>query len=116
MPRSRTGDRIAVLATLPTTCGPTMALIRERAALAGAEPEISSEVIDGAFAAVSSATAPRTIGSSPRRSSGIAAEVDVVVLAQASMASAAEAVAVDVPVLTSPRPGVERLAASLARD
>jgi hypothetical protein len=38
------------------------------------------------------------------------------VLAQASMASAAEAVAVDVPVLTSPRLGVERLAASLATD
>ena len=38
----------------------------------------------------------------------------VVVLAQASMASAAEAVSVEVPVLTSPRLGVQRLAESLA--
>jgi hypothetical protein len=38
----------------------------------------------------------------------------VVVLSQASMATAAEAVSVDVPVLTSPRLGVERLAESLA--
>jgi hypothetical protein len=44
----------------------------------------------------------------------LAAEVDVIVLAQASMASAAEAASVDVPVLTSLRPGVERLRDILA--
>ena len=45
------GSRIAVLATLATTLTPTTALIRERAAMVGATPEIASEVIAGAFAA-----------------------------------------------------------------
>ena len=105
------GTRIRVLATLPTTCRPTLALIEERAALVDVEPELSSEVIEGAFAAVSSgdrATHDRLVGEAIQRA---AAEADVVVLAQASMASAASAVRVDVPVLTSPRLGVERLAA-----
>ncbi|WP_109209060.1 MULTISPECIES: aspartate/glutamate racemase family protein [Microbacterium] len=110
----RAGRRIRVLATLPTTCRPTLGLLQERAVLAGVEPEFTSEVIDGAFAAVAGgdrATHDRLVAAAIERG---AAEADVIVLAQASMASAAEAVSVDVPVLTSPRLGVERLAASLA--
>ena len=109
-----TGDRIAVLATLVTTSGPTTRLIEERAQLAGRNPSITSVVIDGAFAAVSSGDRPthdRLVAAAIERG---AAEADVVVLAQASMATAADAVSVDVPVLTSPRLGVERLAESLA--
>ena len=109
-----TGDRIAVLATLATTSGPTTALIRERAELAGRTPEITSEVIDGAFAAVSSgdrATHDRIVAAAIER---VAPGVDVVVLAQASMASAAEAADVDVPVLTSLEPGIKRLSEAVA--
>ena len=112
----RAGRRVRVLATLPTTCRPTLGLLQERAALAGVDPEFSSEVIEGAFAAVASgdrATHDRLVAAAIERG---AAEADVVVLAQASMASAAEAVSVEVPVLTSPRLGVERLAASLLSD
>lgn len=108
------GRRIRVLATLPTTCRPTLGLIEERAALAGVAPELSSEVIDGAFEAIVSGdreTHDRLVGAAIQRG---AAEADVIVLAQASMATAAEAVSVDVPVLTSPRLGVERLAGSLS--
>lgn len=104
-----TGDRIAVLATLPTTLEPTLALIGERAALAGARPTVVSEVIDGAFAAVSGgdrASHDRLVADAISR---VAADSDVVVLAQASMASAADAAHVDVPVLTSLRPGIQRL-------
>ena len=104
-----TGDRIAVLATLPTTLEPTLALIGERAALAGAGPTVVSEVIDGAFAAVSGgdrASHDRLVADAITR---VAADADVVVLAQASMASAADAAHVDVPVLTSLRPGIQRL-------
>ena len=107
------GRRIRVLATLPTTCQPTLGLIEERATLAGVAPELSSEVIDGAFEAIVSGdreTHDRLVGAAIERG---AAEADVIVLAQASMATAAEAVAVDVPVLTSPRLGVERLAGLL---
>ena len=111
----RAGRRIRVLATLPTTCRPTLALLRERAAAADASPELTSEVIEGAFAAVAGgdrATHDRLVAEAIVRG---AAEADVIVLAQASMASAADAVRVDVPVLTSPRLGVERLASHLAR-
>ncbi|WP_106815158.1 aspartate/glutamate racemase family protein [Microbacterium timonense] len=109
----RSGRRVRVLATLPTTCRPTLGLLQERAALAGVEPEFSSEVIEGAFAAVAGGdreTHDRLVAAAIVRG---AAEADVIVLAQASMASAADAVTVDVPVLTSPRLGVERLAEAL---
>ncbi|MEH3089358.1 MAG: aspartate/glutamate racemase family protein [Microbacterium arborescens] len=108
------GHRVRVLATLSTTSRPTIGLLHERAALAGRTPEISDEVIEGAFDAVVSgdrATHDRLVGAAIERG---AAEADVVVLAQASMAGAAETITVDVPVLTSPRLGVERLAAALA--
>jgi aspartate/glutamate racemase len=110
----RAGRRVRVLATLSTTSRPTIGLLRERAALADLHPEITDEVIDGAFEAVASgdrATHDRLVGAAIERA---AAEADVVVLAQASMAGAADAVSVDVPVLTSPRLGVERLAAHLS--
>jgi Asp/Glu/hydantoin racemase len=103
------GRRIAVLATLRTTLTPTTALIRERAVLVGASPEIESEVIDGAFAAVSGgdrSTHDRLVGAAIERA---ARSADVVVLAQASMAGAAATVIVEVPVLTSLEPGIRRL-------
>lgn len=108
------GPRIAVIATLPTTLAPTTALIAERAELSGAAPEIISEVVDGAFAAVASgdrATHDSLVAAAIER---LAARADVVVLAQASMASAAAGASVDVPVLTSLEPGITRLRDALA--
>lgn len=108
------GDRVAVLATLPTTLTPTLGLLRERASLAGRSPEFVSEVIEGAFAAVSGGdreTHDRLVAAAISR---VAPRVDVVVLAQASMASAAAAVEVDVPVLTSLEPGIRRLSETVA--
>ena len=107
-----TGDRITVLATLPTTCAPTSRLIQERADLAGRRPEIRSTVIDGAFAAVSGGdrtTHDRLVAEAIAEAAPTA---DVVVLAQASMASAVpgpEEGAVQVPVLSSLQSGVRRL-------
>ena len=112
----QSGERIAVLATLPTTCAPTVALLQERAALAGVERDITSEVIDGAFAAVSGGdrgTHDRLVAAAIER---VAPSADVVVLAQASMASAADAALVDVPVLTSLEPGIQRLRDRLAAE
>lgn len=109
-----TGTRIAVIATLQTTLTPTVALLRERAELAGVAPTLTEEVVDGAFAAVSSGDRARhdeLVAAAIRR---LAAEADVVVLAQASMASAAEAVDVAVPVLTSVGLGIARLAEQVA--
>ncbi|WP_243074419.1 aspartate/glutamate racemase family protein [Microbacterium sp. SS28] len=103
------GSHIAVVATLPTTLEPTVGLLRERAALARRDPSIAAEVVDGAFAAVSSGDRPthdRLVAAAIER---LAETADVVVLAQASMASAASAARVGVPVLSSIAPGIERL-------
>lgn len=103
------GERIAVVATLATTLAPTTALIRERAELAGRAPEVLSEVVDGAFAAVADGdreTHDALVAAAIER---LAGRADVVVLAQASMASAAAAADVTVPVLTSLEPGITRL-------
>lgn len=110
------GQRITVLATLATTCEPTVRLLRERAALTGAAPTISSEVIDGAFAAVASgdrATHDELVASAVDR---VAAHSDVVVLAQASMASAAASARTAVPVLTSIEAGIERLRSTVSEE
>jgi aspartate/glutamate racemase len=104
------GSKIAVVATLETTLTPTVALLEERAAVAGARVEISRELVDGAFAAVSAgdrATHDELVGQAITR---VAEWADVVVLAQASMASAASKVSVRPPVLASPELGMRRLA------
>jgi Asp/Glu/hydantoin racemase len=109
-----TGARITVLATLPTTCGPTSRLIAERAQVAGLTPTIRSVVVEGAFAAVSSGDRPRHDLLVAEAIRNAAADSDVVVLAQASMASAAEGIEAGVPVLTSLESGVRRLQQLLA--
>ncbi len=110
------GSRITVIATLPTTCAPTSRLIDERARLAGKEVQLTSIVVEGAFAAVAAgdrATHDALVGAAIERA---ATQADVIVLAQASMAGAADAVSVSVPVLSSIAPGIRRLAALLADD
>lgn len=109
------GARITVIATLATTSAPTTALLHERAALLGTSPTISGVVVDGAFEAIVSgdrATHDRLVGDAIISAS---ADSDVIVLAQASMAGAADAVSVDVPVLTSLELGIRRLGDFLAR-
>jgi Asp/Glu/hydantoin racemase len=107
----RTGDRISVIATLPTTVQPTAALLRERAELHGRDVQIDEVVVPGAFEAA-------VAGDRARHDTLVADAItaatgDVVVLAQASMASAAEGLALPVPILTSPERGVRRLAENL---
>lgn len=107
----RSGDRISVIATLPTTVQPTAALLRERAELQGREVQIDEVVVEGAFEAA-------VAGDRARHDSLVAEAIkaasgNVVVLAQASMASAAEGLEVPTPILTSPERGIQRLAEHL---
>jgi hypothetical protein len=109
--------RIAVLATLAATLGPTGRLIEqaiERAVEeAGPAVEVTASVVDGAVAA---RDAGDQAGHDRRiRDAVAAADADVVVLAQASMAAAAADAGTTVPVLTSPRGGVAALAAAVLR-
>ena len=105
--------RIAVLATLAATLGPTGRLL-ERAA-GDADVVVSSTVVDGAVAARNAgdqATHDRLVADAV---TAAGADADVVVLAQASMADAAAGAAVPVPVLTSPEGGIAALVAALGR-
>jgi Asp/Glu/hydantoin racemase len=101
-----TGARIGVVATLPTTLEPTVALIKRQAALAGKEVEVISTLCEGAFGAVAkgdTATHDRLVTAGIRE---LMPQVDVIVLAQASMARAANAIPEaerSVPILSSPQ-------------
>lgn len=105
-----TGGRVGVLATLAATLRPTGDLLRRESG--AASPEIVESVCPGAFEALRSGDTERhdaIVGAEVRR---LAAEVDVLVLAQASMARVvANLPAGEVParVLTSPRSGVRQL-------
>jgi Asp/Glu/hydantoin racemase len=116
----RSGARVGVLATLATTLGPTTRAVQRAAARQEAEREVVPYLCEGAFEALRSgdpARHDRLVLDGFRELSG---EVDVVVLAQASMARiVAEAAqghdAPGVPVLSSPRSGVAQLAGTSAR-
>jgi Asp/Glu/hydantoin racemase len=110
-----TGGRVGVAATLPTTLEPTAEIIRRAAERAGRKVDVTTELAEGAFQALREGRAEQHDVMVMEALRALAARVDVIVLAQASMARAiagADAVEADgrrVPVLTSPRLGVERL-------
>jgi Asp/Glu/hydantoin racemase len=104
------GKRVGVIATLNTTLAPTAALVRRKAREAGKQVDIVECLCDGAFEAVmagDTATHDRIVGAAlTEKLNG----VDVIVLAQASMARVLEALpqgAVKAPVFASPELGVK---------
>ncbi len=109
--------RIAVLATLGSTLGPTGRLVERAAADAGVAEtvEIDVLVVDGAAAARDAGDGARADQLVARAVAEAAADVDVVVLAQASMAGAAALAEPAAPVLTSPAGGVAALVEVLGR-
>ncbi|MFL6055496.1 MAG: aspartate/glutamate racemase family protein [Actinoallomurus sp.] len=106
------GRRVGVLATLAATLKPTRDLLVRKAAEREGSPEIHESVCPGAFEALRGGDPDRhdaIVAAEVRR---MAAEVDVLVLAQASMARVVDALPaeqVPVPILTSPRSGVRQL-------
>ena len=107
------GRRIAVVATLPSTLEPTVALIKTRAAAAGRDVELTSQVVEGAFQAVMSGDGVKHDALMGQALRTLGATVDVIVLAQASMARVVDtlpAEAKPVPILSSPRSAIEHLA------
>jgi Asp/Glu/hydantoin racemase len=113
----QTGRRIGVIATLPTTLEPTSDLVRRRAALAGQEIELTSVLCEGAFEALMSGDAARHDTLVAAALKELATKVDVVLLAQASMARVVDTLAPAdrvVPILASPGIAIRHLAAELA--
>ncbi|OQP38798.1 Asp/Glu/hydantoin racemase [Niastella yeongjuensis] len=112
----RTGKRIGVIATLSTTLGPTSDLVKRRAAVAGKEIELQAVLCEGAFDALMSGDGAKhddMVGKALRE---LSTKVDVIVLAQASMARVADALAPEdkkVPILASPGIAVQHIASLL---
>jgi hypothetical protein len=104
----RIGRRIAVTATLSTTIPPTMDLLAEAARDAGREVELVPIVFEAARAKFIEGDAEGYLRVIVGGLQDAANEVDVIVLAQASMAPAlAECGDIDIPIMTSPRSGLE---------
>ena len=78
--------RIGVIATLSTTLEPTADLIQRRAALAGKKIELTSKLCEGAFEALMSGDGATHDAKVAAALKELSQQVDVIVLAQASMA------------------------------
>jgi len=109
------GDKVAVVATLPTTLDPTVRLIQRKAHDAGKQIEVHRYLVDGAFDVLMT-------GDSEKHDQMVSAEIeraaqesDAVIMAQASMARLAPKLEgkVTVPLLSSLSTAVEELARAL---
>ncbi|MET3475101.1 Asp/Glu/hydantoin racemase [Variovorax atrisoli] len=111
----RTGPRVLIAAALESTLAPTKALVLSAAQDAGIAVQPALLFVKGAwphFEAGDSARYIETLASAIRAAS---AEADVVVLAQASMAPVADALAdLGIDVLSSPAPGTAHAVALAA--
>ena len=108
-----TGRRIGVVATLRTTLEPTADLIQRRADKAGKPIELTSRLCEGAFDALMSGDAAKHDALVTAALKELSQSVDVIVLAQASMARVVDGLpAADkrVPILASPAIAIEYLA------
>jgi hypothetical protein len=102
-----------VIATLPTTLEPTSDLVRRRAAILNQDVEITSKLCEGAFEALMGGKPEihdQMVASALKE---LAEKVDVILLAQASMARVVGQLSEadkKVPILASPEIAMEFLA------
>ena len=111
-----TGKRIGVIATLSTTLEPTADLIQRRAAKAGKVIELTSRLCEGAFDALMSGDAAKHDAMVAAALKELSKQVDVIVLAQASMARVVDGLPAEdrkTPILASPPIAVDYLATVL---
>lgn len=103
-----TGERIGVLATLPTTLAPTVRLIAGTAAANQKKVEIVDGLAEGAFAALVSGHPEEHDSMLLETARLVGGSVDVIVLAQGSMARMEQKIkeATGKTVLSSPESGV----------
>ncbi|HEX9151814.1 MAG TPA: aspartate/glutamate racemase family protein, partial [Flavobacterium sp.] len=106
-------NKIGVIATLPTTLEPTSDLVKRRAAVAGKNVMISSKLCEGAFEALMSGDTAKHDEMVAAALKELMKEVDVIVLAQASMARVVDGLTDEekrIPILASPAIAMKKLA------
>jgi Asp/Glu/hydantoin racemase len=106
----REAKRIGVMATAATTLGPTVALIKEKAALQGKGIEVHESLAKEAFEALMRGQKDLHDARVLSACRDLAPQVDLILFAQASMTRLAHAVseATGLRVLTSPRLAIEQ--------
>ncbi|MGY0488735.1 aspartate/glutamate racemase family protein [Streptomyces sp. WG-D5] len=107
------GERIAVVATVRSTLGPTLDLVEEEARRAGRAVRAQTVFVDGAWELFLAGDRDGYLALVATAVDGIA-DADVIVLAQASLADAAGLTRTALPVLSSPRPGLDAAASECA--
>jgi Asp/Glu/hydantoin racemase len=111
------GERIGVAATLSTTLGPTAALIERKASASGKNVKVVSKLCAGAFEALLAGDMARHDALVSEGLRELIPTVDVIVLAQASMARIVDSLPEServLPIYSSPRLAVEQLARMVA--
>jgi Asp/Glu/hydantoin racemase len=105
------GNRVGVIATLPTTLNPTLRLLQDKAEQFGKKVEIKPVLAEEAYQRLISGDKEGHDAVLIEALSKLAMEVDVVVLAQASMARAVAKLPQEQQgmFLTSPELGMERV-------
>ena len=105
----RDGDRIGVMATVDTTLGPTVALIREKAAEQRKQVSIEESLSGEAFRALLAGDREKHDAMLLEAAVQLGPKVDVILLAQASMTRLASRIesTVQRPVVASPRLAIE---------
>jgi Asp/Glu/hydantoin racemase len=106
---ARTANRIGVMATVTTTLGPTVDLIRSKAKEINKQPHLEPVLVDGAFQILMKGDKQvhdRMVIEAARK---LAKEVDLIVLAQASMTRLVPILSdtTGLSVLSSPRLAIE---------
>jgi Asp/Glu/hydantoin racemase len=112
------GPRIGVVATAPTTLGPTRHLLQARAAAQDKKIEIELILVEHAIAALLSGDGTTHDRLVKQATLDLARRVDVVVLAQASMARVLDVIPEaerGVPILSSPHLALRQVKQLLAR-
>ena len=106
------GKKIGIIATAHSTLKPTSDLVKQRAALAGKKVEIETAYCEGAFPALQRGDAATHDKMVKEKLADLQKRVDVIILAQASVARVVATIPDSekkVPILSSPRLGVQRL-------
>lgn len=107
------GTRIGVVATLPTTLEPTADLVKRRAQVAGKDIQLTSRLCEGAFDALMGGNPGLHDQMVAQALRELSAQVDVILLAQASMARVVDTLSAEektVPIIASPPEAVRYLA------